>query len=50
MGSKYKPEKNLNPGPGHYNNADQQLLTKSASVRIGSSTRPDIWEDKSKKD
>jgi len=22
MGSKYKPEKNLNPGPGHYNNAD----------------------------
>ena len=31
-----KEQKNFNPGPGHYDNASKQLMTKSASVRIGS--------------
>jgi len=45
-----KEQKNQNPGPGQYYNGDQQLLNKSASVRIGSQVRPDIWEGHTKKD
>ena len=46
-----KDKHNDNPGPGQYNAADRNLQTaKSASVRIGLTKRPDIWEGQTKND
>ena len=44
MGSKYKPERNLNPGPGEYD-ADPSKLraNNSGSVRIGQERRKELW-------
>jgi len=44
MGSKYKPERNMNPGPGEYD-ADHSKMKNNAnsSVRIGQEARGDIW-------
>lgn len=41
-----KETRNDNPGPGQYNNKNTEIMVKSASVRIGSQARPDIWESK----
>ena len=39
----------MNPGPGQYNATDRNLQSaKSASVRIGLTKRPDIWEQQTK--
>ena len=35
MGSKYKPSRNENPGPGTYSANDSPLKASSSSVRIG---------------
>ena len=43
MGSKFKPETNLNPGPGQYYASDEPRANASGSVRIGSAKRKDLW-------
>ena len=42
MGSRYKQEKNTNPGPGQYSAA---VSPSKASVRISKAERKDIWEE-----
>ena len=42
---------NENPGPGQYSDPNRNLSSaKSASVRIGLTKRPDIWEQQTKRD
>ena len=47
MGSKYRPAKNENPGPGQYT-ADSNRASNSKNGKIGTTKRPDIWEDQKK--
>ena len=48
MGSKYKPEVNMNPGPGQYQDASKMLSGTQGSVRIGQAQRGDLWQNDSK--
>ena len=51
MGSKYKPVRNDNPGPGQYSgDAARVKSAKSVNCKIGTTKRPDIWEKDAKKD
>ena len=51
MGSKYKPERNMNPGPGEYDADASKLRPKTGgSVRMGSEARKDLWADKRRDD
>ena len=49
MGSKYKPARNDNPGPGQYA-ANDPTLKKSATVKLSQANRQDIWEEQTKHD
>jgi len=48
MGSKYKPEKNYNPGPGQYSQEDSPTRQKMSSVRISKAERKDIWDEQTR--
>ena len=49
MGSKYKPTRNDNPGPGSYEGAQKHAVRPlSAYGKIGNVRRPDIWENETK--
>ena len=43
MGSKYRPEKNTNPGPGQYQSESNKATQAKSTVKIGTTKRPDIW-------
>ena len=46
MGGKYKEERNMNPGPGQYDNDASKLKPKTgASVRIGSAKREELFRE-----
>lgn len=47
MGSKFKPEKNENPGPGQYSVG---ASPKKTAVPISKAERKDIWEEQTKRD
>ena len=50
MGSKYKPERNDNPGPGQYN-ADANKNKKSApNTKLAKADRQDLWDAETKDD
>jgi len=46
MGSKYKPIKNSNPGPGEYEHDDTKIRTSPSRVHMGSGARPDNFVNK----
>ena len=51
MGSKYKPARNENPGPGQYSgDANRVKSAKNSSIKIGTTKRPDIWEKEARRD
>ena len=43
MGSKYKPLKNQNPGPGQYTSDVNLVKTSTANGKISQAQREDIW-------
>jgi len=45
MGSKYKPEKNSNPGPGQYSTNDSPTRMHNATAAISKAAKKDIWAD-----
>ena len=47
MGSKFKPEKNYNPGPGKYSVG---ASPKKTAASISKAERKDIWEEQTKRD
>mmetsp|Transcript_14602 Transcript_14602/g.19762 ORF Transcript_14602/g.19762 Transcript_14602/m.19762 type:complete len:209 (-) Transcript_14602:264-890(-) len=50
MGSKYKPEKNLNPGPAQYDVSESLTKTAGTGVRISKAQRKEIWDAQTRKD
>ena len=50
MGSKYKPDRNTNPGPGQYSVNDSPTKQQTSSVRISRAERKDIWAEQTKEE
>lgn len=50
MGSKYKPERNSNPGPGQYSGDTNIVKTSTANGKISQAQREDIWAQQTKND
>ena len=48
MGSKYKPERNDNPGPAQYDVSESQTKKAGTGVRISKAQRKEIWEEQMK--
>ena len=48
MGSKYKPERNDNPGPAQYDVSESQTKKTGTGVRISKAQRKEIWEEQMK--
>jgi len=46
MGSKYKPVKNTNPGPGEYDHDDEKIRRSPRKVQMGTGARPDNFTSK----
>jgi hypothetical protein len=50
IGRKWEDKQELLPGPGEYDaDSSMDLRANKASVRIGTASKPDIWESQTKK-